>query len=211
MNKKSFFTIAILMVLFQVNLAHAAIEVIPAALDLPPGAISYGNIANGTGVDPNIAAAIIGVAGLFIGTFLTLLGTYFLRFLDVRREDKREEMFMVRERKEKEFQIKQEIYKIFLTELGILESFLLHKAEHPDIKDIEAFNGEWSKMEIKMNLVCTGKIRQLLDEVQEELVEIAKKRFGGAGVDLSADYLNLRNMLLEAIREDIDLFHAKME
>ena len=201
--------LAATIILTQFNLAHAAIQMIPVPGDLPPGTMSYGNLSKGTGIDPNILAAIIGVIGLFMGTFLTLLGTYFLRFLDVKREDKREELFLVRERKEKEYQLKQEIYKNFLTELGHLESFLLHKVDHPQLKDIEAFNGEWTKMEIKMNLVCTAKIRQLLDEAQEDLMDTAKKRFSGSGVDLSADYLKHRSMLLDAIRTDIDLFQIK--
>lgn len=193
--------------LTQAHIVSAATTtIIPSPIDIPPGAMSYGNLAKSTGMDPNIVAAMIGVIGLLVGSFLTILGTYFLRHLDVRREDRREESFMVRERKEKEYQIKQEIYKNFLTDLGQMESFLLHKGENSHMKDTESFNGEWSKMEIKMNLVCSPKVRQLLDEVQEVLVGIAQKRFDGGKVELGTEYLEKRGELLDAIREDIDLF-----
>ncbi len=207
---KQRFVLFLTAILFAVSFVHiagaASMEIIPTAADLPPGAMSYGNVAKSTGLDPNIVAAVIGVVGLLVGSFLTILGTYFLRFLDVRREDKREEAFMVRERKEKEFQIKQEIYKGFLTDLGHMESFLINKAEHPAMKDEESFVSEWNKMEIKMNLVCSPHIRQLLNEVQASLVDIAKKRFSGGKVELGKDYHEKRSELLEAIREDIDLF-----
>lgn len=198
--------LAITMVQFQI-VSAAGMEIIPTPTDLPPGAMSYGNVAKG-GLDPNIVAAVIGVVGLLVGSFLTIMGTYFLRFLDVRREDKREEAFMVRERKEKEFQIKQEIYKNFLTDLGFMEGFLLNKADAANMKDTESFNAEWTKMEIKMNLVCSAKIRQLLDELQEILVSTAQKRFEGGKVDLAGGYLEKRGELLDAIREDIDLFQS---
>ncbi len=211
MSKQRFAVLLTVLVLTLtgVHFASAAgMEIIPAPNDVPPGAMSYGNLAKGTGLDPNIVAALIGVLGLLVGSFLTIGGTYFLRFLDVKREDRREEAFMVRERKEKEFQIKQEIYKNFLTELGLMEGFLLHKAENSSMKDIESFNAEWTKMEIKMNLVCSTKIRTDLDEVQEELINIAKKRFEGGKADLNHEYLAKRGELLDAIREDIDLFHT---
>ncbi|MFO0780815.1 MAG: hypothetical protein U0519_02925 [Candidatus Gracilibacteria bacterium] len=198
--------LAITMIQFQI-VSAAGMEIIPTPTDLPPGAMSYGNVAKG-GLDPNIVAAVIGVVGLLVGSFLTIMGTYFLRFLDVRREDKREEAFMVRERKEKEFQIKQEIYKNFLTDLGFMEGFLLNKADAANMKDTESFNAEWTKMEIKMNLVCSAKIRQLLDELQEILVATAKKRFEGGKVELAGAYLEKRGELLDAIREDIDLFQS---
>jgi hypothetical protein len=211
MSKQRFalFITAILLSLASFHIVSAAgMEIIPTPTDVPPGTMSYGNIAKSTGLDPNIVAALIGVIGILVGSFLTILGTYFLRFLDVRREDKREEAFMVRERKEKEFQIKQEIYKNFLTDLGLMEGFLLHKSENVAMKDVESFNAEWTKMEIKMNLVCSTKIRQLLDEVQEELLSIAKERFDGGKAELSQTYMAKRGELLDAIREDIDLFQT---
>lgn len=211
MSKKRFaflFTVFVLC-LAQLQIAAAAgIQTIPGPVDLPPGAMSYGNIAKSTGLDPNIVAAVIGVVGLLVGSFLTILGTYFLRFLDVRREDRREEAFMLRERQEKEFQLKQEIYKNFLTDLGLMEGFLLHKSENAKIKDVESLNAEWTTMEIKMNLVCSPAIRQLLDELQEELLGAAKKRFEGGKVELGEQYLAKRGELLDAIREDIDLFQT---
>jgi len=200
-----FLTIAILAVTHFHIASAAGMEIIPSPVDVPPGAMSYGNVAKG-GLDPNILAALIGVCGLLVGSFLTIGGTYFLRFLDVRREDKREEAFMVRERKEKEFQMKQEIYKNFLTDLGHMEGFLLHKADDINIKDTDGFGAEWTKMEIKMSLVCSPKIRQLLDELQEQLMDIAQKRFKGEKIELNKDYINKRGELLDAIREDIDLF-----
>ena len=73
------------------------------------------------------------------------------------------------------------------------------------MKDTDSLNGEWTKMEIKMNLVCSSKIRMLLDEVQDELLTIAKKRFDGGKVELGKNYLTKRGQLLDAIREDIEL------
>lgn len=208
-QKIAFMIVVASLLSLQAHMVLAAgMEIIPVPGDLPPGAMSYGNIAKSTGLDPNIVAAVIGVVGLLFGSFLTILGTYFLRFLDVRREDRREEAFMVRERKEKEFQLKQEIYKNFLTDLGSMESFLLNKTEDSAIKDVESFNAEWTKMEIKMNLICSTTIRQLLDEVQEELIAIAKSRFAGGKVELGTKYINKRGELLDAIREDIDLFQT---
>ena len=193
--------------LAQMQAAFAATTtIIPMANDLPPGAMSYGNLAKSTGIDPNIMAAVIGVVGLLVGSFLTILGTYFLRYLDVKRENQREELFMVRERKEKEFQIKQEIYKGFLTDMGRIEGFLLNKSPVEHLKDIESLNAEWTTMEIKMNLVCSLSIRTLLDEVQEEVLAIGKKRFAGGKVELGPAYLDKRGELLDAIRKDIDLF-----
>ena len=116
---------------------------------------------------------------------------------------------MVRERLEKEFQIKQEIYKGFLTDMGRIEGFLLNKGSHESIKDTESLNAEWTTMEIKMNLVCSKQIRTLLDEVQEEVLTIGKKRFAGAKVELTPAYLDKRGELLDAIRADIDLFQKK--
>ena len=193
----------------QIQMVLAApIEMIPFN-DLPPGTIGSSSGGSTSGFDPNILAAVIGVVGLLIGSFLTILGTYFLRFLDVKRENKREELFMVRERKEKEFQIKQEIYKGFLTDMGRIEGFLLNKSDVDNIRDIDSLNAEWTTMEIKMNLVCSKEIRTLLDEVQEEIMTIGKKRFSGGKVELTGAYLDKRSELLDAIREDIDLFQNK--
>jgi len=207
--KQKFALILASAILFCVQISQvSAAEIIPAPADLPPGAMSYGNLAKSTGMDPNVVAAIIGVVGLLVGSFLTISGTYFLRYLDVRREDRREEAFIVRERKEKEFQIKQEIYKNFLTELGLMESFIVNKTEHETMKDEESFNAEWTKMEIKMNLVCSAAMRTLLDELQEQLVALAKKRFVGSKGELTPEYLAKRGELLEALREDINLIQT---
>ena len=89
-----------------------------------------------------------------------------------------------------------------------MEGFLLQKSENAKIKDVESLNAEWTTMEIKMNLVCSPAIRRLLDELQEELLAAAKKRFEGGKVELGEQYLNKRGELLDAIREDIDLFQT---
>ena len=59
-----------------------------------------------------------------------------------------------------------------------------------------------------MNLVCSSAIRELLDVVQEELMNIANQRFEGNKVELGTEYIAKRGALLDAIREDIDLFQA---
>lgn len=212
MSKQRFALFLTIAIVFAVQI-HGfsivkAVDLISLPNDVPPGTMSYGNVAK-TGLDPNIVAAMIGVTGLLIGSLLTIFGTYFLRFLDVKREDKREEFFMMRERKEKEYQIKQEIYKNFLNDLGLIEAFLMHRAENTHIKDIESFNAEWTKIEIKMNLVCTSDMRRLLDSLQEELISLSKKRLEGNKVELAGEYIEKRDALLDAIREDMDLFQVK--
>ena len=63
-------------------------------------------------------------------------------------------------------------------------------------------------MEIKMNLVCSAAMRTLLDELQEKLVALAKKRFAGSKGELAPEYLAKRGELLEALREDINLIQT---
>ena len=170
----------------------------PAPIDLPPGAMSYGNADKGIlPLDPNILAAVIGVVGLIIGSIISILATYVMRWMDVRREDKREDMLMERGRKEKEYQIKQENYRTFLNDLAQLETFHL--------KDMDSFKKEWTKLEIKIDLVASPRVSKAKDVVQAEMMGMAEKHYKGGQAELATNYVKNRDELLAAIREDIDI------
>ena len=199
-NQKLFYA-AIFCLLFIGSASIAlALTPFPASTpDLPPGAMSYGNTSTGTSsMDPNIVAAVIGVTGLLIGSFITILATYFMRWMDVRREDRREDLLAERSRQEKEFQIKQEIYKNFLNELANLESF--------QQKDLDSFKKAWTKTEINIDLVASPKVRQAKDVVQAEMMASAEQNLRAGAAALNPEYLKNRDALLQAIREDIDIF-----
>lgn len=182
-------------------IAYAATP-FPQTADLPPGAMSYGNVDRGTfSSDPNIVAAIIGVVGLLVGSIITILATYFMRWMDVRREDKREDLLTERNRREKEFQMKQEIYKNFLNELAQLESF--------QYKDLDSFKKAWTKTEINIDLVASPAVRQAKDTVQAEMMAAAEQNLKSGAASLGSEYLRNRDALLQAIREDIDIFNAR--
>ena len=174
---------------------------IPSTVDLPPGAMSYGNISSGNYLrDPNVIAAIIGVGGLMVGSIITILATYFIRWMDIRREDKREDLIMARNKKEKEYHMKQEIYRIFLGELAHLETFTS--------SDIDAMRREWTKMEVKVDLVASAKVRKTKEMLQEMLYSLSEKNLKGKSASLTPEYLKTRDELLAAIREDIDIFQS---
>jgi len=204
MKKKILIASAAACVLFlsYTAIAAATVPFPQATPDLPPGAMSYGNADKGTfGMDPNIIAAVIGVAGLLIGSIITILATYFMRWMDVRREDRREDLLMERSRREKEFQIKQEIYKNFLNELAQLESF--------QYKDLDSFKRAWTKTEINIDLVASPAVRQAKDIVQSEMLGAAEQNLKAGSAALNPEYLKNRDILLQAIREDIDVFNAR--
>ena len=179
------------------NLAMAATNLMPST-DLPVGAVasSSGNIL-GLPIDSNIAAAIIGVTGVLIGSGITFMATLFMRSLDIKHEEEREKAFMEQNRKEKEYQIKQEVYRDFLKELAGLETF--------HFKTIEEFQREWTKTEIKVDLVASEKLRAVKETLQAELYNIAEKNIKAGTATLSPNYLKLRENLLDSIREDMGI------
>lgn len=166
--------------------------------DLPVGTVasSSGNIL-GLPIDSNIMAAIIGVTGVLIGSAITFMATLFMRNLDIKREEAREIAILEQSRKEKEYQIKQEVYRDFLKELAALETF--------HFKTIEEFKREWTKTEIKVDLVASGKLRDVKETLQAELYNIAEKNIKAATATLSPNYAKLREHLLDSIREDMGI------
>jgi len=196
-------TLSLLIGLFAASIVVSAAPLsIPQPLDLPPEAIDYdGDPVTGNFLrDPNILAAFIGVLGLLFGSFLTILATYFMRWMDNRREDKREDMLLERNKREKEFQIKQEIYKNFLNDLAHLETFTS--------ADMDDFKREWTKTEVKVDLVATDNVRKSKEKLQKELLTLAEKNLKAKSSKISEEYLKSRDALLDAIREDIDIFQA---
>lgn len=183
--------------------AFAATPIIAQPMDLPPEALDFegdpviGNIFR----DPNILAAFIGVLGLLIGSFITILATYVMRWMDNRREDKREDLLLQRHKKEKEYQMKQEIYKNFLHELANLETF----AE----KDLDEFKREWNRAEIKVDLIASEDVRELKQNIQDELLKLAEKNIKEKKSHLSNKFMEIRDNLLEAIRRDIDILQPQ--
>ena len=191
-----------LYLLVSASTAFATVPFPQSPVDLPPGTMNYGTIDKGTlPLDPNIMAAVIGVSGLLIGSIITILATYFMRWMDVRREDRREDLLIERSKREKEFQLKQDTYKAFLNELADLE------AVH--VKDLDSFKKAWTRTEIALDLVASPEVRQAKDAVQSELMATAEKSFKTGAVELSPDYLKNRDSLLQAIREDIDIFKSE--
>lgn len=170
--------------------------------DVPPGAMSYGNVSqNALPADPNIIAAIIGVVGLLMGSFITIVATYFIRWMDIRREDKREKLLMEKNRREKVFQMKQEVYRTFLNELSNLEAFVQ--------PDFATFKRDLTKTDIKLDLIASDKVREINENLKNILLLIAEKNYKSKSIELSEEYLNQRENLLEAIRSDIDLNQIK--
>lgn len=167
-------------------------------LDLPPGTMSYEGIVSGQLLsDPNILAALIGVGGLLVGSFITILATYFIRWMDVRREDKRERLIMKQNKKEKEYQMKQELYRNFLGELAHLETF--------EQETIDDFRRAWTRMEVKVDLVASPRVRAAKEMLQKDLLALAEKNIKSQKTVMGDTYVKTRDELLDAIREDIDI------
>lgn len=124
-----------------------------------------------------------------------------MRWMDNRREDKREDMLMERNKREKEFQIKQETYRNFLNDLAHLETF-------PG-ENMDNFKREWTKTEVKVDLVATNNVRKCKENLQKELIDLAENNIKTKSAKISAEYLKSRDHLLDAIREDIDIFREK--
>ena len=157
-----------------------------------------------------IIGAVIGVIGLFIGTFISIIITLIMRSLDIKREKRSEQTMLKRQKKEKEFNLKQEIYSHFISELATLENLISKQgisSNNPD--NFEKFDYEWTKIEIKVDLIANQKVYDLKEKMQEELFELARKKFASKEnikLQLSSDYMSARQKLLEAIREDMGIF-----
>jgi hypothetical protein len=156
-----------------------------------------------------VVGAIIGVAGLVVGTFITILTSFIIRHMDIRREERREEAHLARSKKEKEFGLKQEIYSAFVSELAALENFISKKGTDPDLKNLENFDSEWTRIEIRVDLVASERVKELKDQLSTELISLARQKFGqkdqSREISLSDSYMSNRSALLEAIREDMEI------
>ncbi len=184
----------------QVQLALAA-PTLSLPPDLPPGAMNFDSPTLwGLPVDPNIAAAIIGVIGLIVGSVIIIVATLVMRRLDIKREDQREDMMLSRYKKEKEYQIKQEIYKNLLNELAEIETF--------SSSDLQTFKRDWTRTEVKVDLIASKRVREAKEILQKELFDMAEKNIKGKSSVLTPAYLKCRENLLDAIREDIDIFQS---
>lgn len=157
-----------------------------------------------------VIGAVIGVAGLFIGTFITIITSFIIRNMDIKREMRKEASDLARAKKEKEFALKQEIYSQFISELASLENFITKKSPNNELKNLENFDSQWTRIEIKVDLIATEKVSQLKALLSEELMSLAKSRFSkkdAQEISLSENYMKDRNDLLEAIREDMEINH----
>jgi ABC-type lipoprotein release transport system permease subunit len=97
-----------------------------------------------------VIGAIIGVTGLFIGTFITILTSFIVRYMDIKREERKELSSVKKAKKEKEFYLKQEIYSKFISELASFENFLTKKASNLSVKNLDNFDDEWTRTEIRV-------------------------------------------------------------
>ena len=200
MKNKIIFTALLtsILSLIMIPSAFAVAQPIQLPNDLPPGAMSFGNVSTGNlPFDPNIIAAVIGVVGLLVGSAITIFATYFIRWMDLRREDKRERRLMEKDRKEKTFQMKQEVYKNFLNELSNLESFIQ--------PDLDTFKRDLIKTDMKLDLIAPDEIRNSNEALKNMLLAIAEKNYKNKSIALTDEYLLERETLLKAIRKDIDL------
>jgi hypothetical protein len=156
-----------------------------------------------------VIGAVIGVGGLFVGTFITIFTSFIVRHMDIKREERKEIVSMKKAKKEKEFNLKQEIYSKFISELAAFETFLTKKNSNLSVKNIDNFDDEWTRTEIKVDLVATPKVRQLKDTLSEELMNLAEAKFAqkdaSKELTLSDTYMEDRTALLDAIREDMEI------
>lgn len=156
-----------------------------------------------------VIGAIIGVTGLFIGTFITILTSFIVRYMDIKREERKELSSIKKAKKEKEFYLKQEIYSKFISELASFENFLTKKASNLSVKNLDNFDDEWTRTEIKVELIASPKVSDLKDRLSEELINLAETKFSqkdsSKELSLSETYMNNRTALLEAIRQDMEI------
>lgn len=156
-----------------------------------------------------VIGAIIGVAGLFVGTFITIFTSFIIRRMDIRREERREDAEQERAKKEKQFALQQDIYSHFISELAAFENFLSKKGADLSVKTLENFDNEWTRTEIKVDLVASDAVRELKNSLSKELMELAADKFAqkdsSKEVALSAEYTKNRSALLEAIRQEMEI------
>ena len=156
-----------------------------------------------------VIGAIIGVTGLFIGTFITILTSFIVRYMDIKREERKELSSIKKAKKEKEFYLKQEIYSKFISELASFENFLTKKASNLSVKNLDNFDDEWTRTEIKVELIASPKVSDLKDRLSEELINLAETKFSqkdsSKELSLSETYMDNRTALLEAIRQDMEI------
>lgn len=156
-----------------------------------------------------VIGAIIGVTGLFIGTFITILTSFIVRYMDIKREERKELSSVKKAKKEKEFYLKQEIYSKFISELASFENFLTKKNSNLSVKNLDNFDDEWTRTEIKVELIASPKVSDLKDQLSEELINLAETKFSqkdsSKELSLSGTYMKNRTALLEAIRQDMEI------
>lgn len=154
-----------------------------------------------------IIGAIIGLVGMLVGTLISIVITFLIRNLDLKKEKLKEEMSLKKAKADRELEMKEEIYSEFLSELAYLENFLTKKSTTAiPLKDMANFDGEWTKVEIKVDLIANEEVRKLKEPLQTELMTLAEKRFEGKLIELTSLYTENRDKLLNAIRKDIDIF-----
>ena len=156
-----------------------------------------------------VVGAVIGVIGLIVGTVVTIFTSFIIRHLDVRREERKEAAEQERAKKEKQFALQQEIYSHFISELAAFENFLTKKGSGISAKSLENFDGEWTRTEIKVDLVANEQVRDLKDKLSHELINLAQNKFAqkdaAKEVVLSDEYTADRAALLEAIRDQMEI------
>lgn len=156
-----------------------------------------------------VVGAMIGVIGLFIGTFITIITSFIVRYMDIKREERKEHANLNKSKKEKEFYLKQEIYSKFISELASFENFLTKKPSGLSLKNLDTFDDEWTRTEIKVDLIASEKVALLKNQLSEELINLAETKFAqkdaSKEVTLSPAYMTNRTRLLEAIREDMGI------
>jgi len=156
-----------------------------------------------------LVGALIGLGGMLLGTFLSVVITFLIRNLDLKKEKLNEEMNFKKEKATRELQLKEAIYSQFLSELAYLENFITKKPNSVmQLKDMANFDSEWTRTEIKVDLIAKEEVRTLKEQLQVELMALAEKRFEGQPIQLTKTYTQNRDKLLDAIRKDMDIFQA---
>jgi len=188
---------ALLAMFGKIPQAGAAVPFPSEPIDLPPGAISGTNepASSGLPYDPNIVAAVIGVAGLLAGSIITILATYFMRWMDVRREDRREQFQEAKSRRDKEYTMKHETYRLFLADLAELES--------TQPKNYENLKKGWARAEINLDLAASDNVRLAKDTFKKNLLSAIEKANKSGMLVFDDSYAKSRDELISAIRADI--------
>lgn len=168
----------------------------------------YENISSNPEALGEVVGAIIGVVGLIIGTFVSIFTSLLIRHLDIKREERRDFAETERDRKARHFALQQEVYSTFITELANFESILTKKDFKTDIDTLEEFQGEWTKTEIKVDLVANNQVIKLKNQLSTIILGLAEEKFlskKNKNIVLEEDYIMLRNNLLENIRQEMGI------